>query len=122
MARSLEKPNKFIEMNTRFHFAIYSCADLPIVLRLIDLMWARVGPYLSIYLTKGPHVSYAMICHQGMYEALADRHKKRAKEHLRKDLEEAAKFLIPSLTQVRLPLDEASARSGNNCLPSHNPT
>jgi DNA-binding GntR family transcriptional regulator len=99
MQTAIKNPKKYIEANTHFHLTIYSHANSPILLQTINMLWARVGPYLSIVAQKGADLPRAMKCHQGMYEAFDKKNTGKMKEFLRKDLEEAANFIIPYLEQ-----------------------
>ena len=82
--------------NNEFHFTIYSFADSPLLLHIINLLWVRVSPYLFIQDARGD-LSGSMSCHQEMYEAFVEKDANRLTEALRKDLEGAAEFIIPSL-------------------------
>jgi DNA-binding GntR family transcriptional regulator len=99
MQNAIENPQQYMEKNGQFHLAIYSHANSSILLQIINMLWARVGPYLSIFAQKGGDLSRAMKCHRGMYEAFAKKNVAKMREYLRKDLEEAAKFIIPYLEQ-----------------------
>lgn len=96
MEACIGKPKRFITKNNQFHFTVYSFADSPLLLHIIDLLWARVSPYLFIQDARGD-LSNSMTCHQDMYEAFVEKDKKRLTEALRKDLEGAAEFIIPFL-------------------------
>ncbi len=98
MQACIKDPPKYMEKNGQFHLTIYSHANSSILLQIINLLWARVGPYLVILAQKGADFSRAMECHRGMYEAFAERDRKKIREFLRKDLEEAAHFIIPYLS------------------------
>ena len=82
--------------NNQFHFKIYSFADSPLLLHIINLLWARVSPYLFIQDARGD-LSGSMACHQEMYEAFVEKNPNRLTEALRKDLEKAAEFIVPFL-------------------------
>lgn len=97
MEESLNKHRSFLSLNTQFHFLIYSYADSPLLLHLIQLLWARVGPYLHITGDKGRDHSDAMKCHHKMFEALLERHKQDFKKWLCEDLAQAARYILPRL-------------------------
>ena len=42
-------------LNSGFHFTLYSYAGSPALLRIIDSLWARVGPYMTVGLEKVDH-------------------------------------------------------------------
>lgn len=98
MENALSNPKEFMKLNAEFHFAIYSHANSPMLLQIIDWIWSRIGAYLYIFISQGdlnlPHKF-----HTGMYHALVKRDKNDMKEWLRKDLEEAASFIGPFLRE-----------------------
>jgi DNA-binding GntR family transcriptional regulator len=98
MEASVANPKKYMMKNSQFHFAVYSCADSPLLLSFIDWLWARVGPYLWIQATK-VDLSEDWKYHDAIYRAFAEKDKERLREALRKDLEEAAKLIIPLLEE-----------------------
>jgi DNA-binding GntR family transcriptional regulator len=95
----VDNSEKYMHINTEFHFTIYSYADSPLLLQIIDMIWARIGPYFFILSQKGADLSSAMKCHQKMFEAFAEKNKEKMREFLQKDLNEAARFIIPYLEQ-----------------------
>jgi len=96
MGNALKSPKEFMKLNAQFHFTIYSYSDSPILLQIIDWIWSRIGAYLFIFISRGDlHLSHKF--HTGMYHALIERDKEEMKEWLRKDLEEAARFIAPFL-------------------------
>jgi DNA-binding GntR family transcriptional regulator len=97
MESAIGKPKRYISLNSQYHFAIYSFADSPMLLEIIDSLWARVGPYLKIAWEKGADPTSSIKCHRGMYKALADRDKNKLKHWLCVDLNEAATILTPLL-------------------------
>jgi DNA-binding GntR family transcriptional regulator len=99
MRLSIENPRKYMKRNSQFHFSLYSYADSPLLLSIIDWLWARVGPYLWIQAMKVDDLSTDWEYHREMYEAFADRNKKRLREALRLDLEDAARVIRPFLEQ-----------------------
>lgn len=98
MGNSINKPKEFMKLNAEFHFAIYSYADSPILLQIINWLWSRIGAYLFIFISKG-NLDLSHKFHTGMYHALVRRDKNGMKEWLQKDLEEAAKFIAPFLRE-----------------------
>ena len=96
MQAAIGKPRRFMRKNNEFHFTVYSFADSPLLLHIINLLWARVSPYLFIQDARGD-LSGSMACHQEMYEAFVEKDQNRLTEALRKDLEGAAEFIIPFL-------------------------
>lgn len=97
MRTSIKRPEKYLLKNSEFHLEIYSYANSPMLLQHINLLWARVGPYIHLVSRKGSVLSGAMKCHQGMYEAFATKNKKKMREFLRRDLGEAARAILTFL-------------------------
>jgi DNA-binding GntR family transcriptional regulator len=108
MEASLDKPRRYIALNSQFHFMIYSYADSPVLLQIIDALWARIGPYLYIAGVKTGDQSFPMKCHRGMVESLVGRDKKKLKEWLCEDLKWAANFIIPSVEESLPGREQAS--------------
>jgi DNA-binding GntR family transcriptional regulator len=103
MEAALDKPKKYVLLNNRFHFAIYSYSDSPMLLGMIDSLWARVGPYINIAWERAGDHSLVMRSHRGMYDALVERDKGKLKERLREDLTQAAAVITPFLLDSHEP-------------------
>jgi DNA-binding GntR family transcriptional regulator len=107
MEAALDKPKKYVVLNNRFHFAIYAYADSPILLDIIDSLWARIGPYINIAWERAGDHSLVMKSHRGMYEALMERDGGKLKEWLREDLTQAAGVITPFLLDSHQKEDSA---------------
>jgi len=99
MGASIGRPKIYMRKNTQFHFSIYSCSDSPLLLEMIERLWARVGPYVYTYNISNQNLSFAMERHREMFEAFRDGNKAAIREALRQDLEASAKIIIPLLDQ-----------------------
>jgi len=97
MKKLINHPKEYLSKNSQFHFAIYRYADSSILMQLIQLLWTRIGPYLSLIVAKGGDFSFSMQSHQAMAEAFAEKNKTALEKALRQDLELAANFIIPFL-------------------------
>jgi DNA-binding GntR family transcriptional regulator len=102
MEAAAEDPRKHMIANSQFHLGIYAHAESPILLRVIEWIWARIGPYLVIS-SKEEGNRNALRWHRGMFEAFAEKDKKRMRECLHGDLEGAARIIIPSLKSSESP-------------------
>jgi DNA-binding GntR family transcriptional regulator len=102
MEANISDPKKHMIANSQFHLGIYACAEAPILLRIIEWIWARIGPYLVIS-SKAEGNREALRWHRGMFEAFVEKDKERMTESLRADLEGAAKIIIPSLKPLTEP-------------------
>ncbi len=96
MKASIGNPKKYIMKNSQFHFGIYSYADSPLLLQIIDGLWARIGPYLIIHTDK-EDLYQVQQPHQDMFDAFANKDKEGVKEAVIRDLEEGARFIVPRL-------------------------
>jgi DNA-binding GntR family transcriptional regulator len=97
MEVAFDQSDRFFSLNNEFHFCMYAASDSPMLLQILDTLWARVGPYLNInWDNKGRHSS-VIKCHRLMCKALAKRDKQRLKEWLIEDLKHAAATIMPLL-------------------------
>ncbi len=99
MESSLDRPKIYMRRNTQFHFSIYACSDSPLLLEILNRLWARVFPYVYTFAILNQDKADAMRSHRQMLEAFVDRDKKRLTDALRQDLEQAAGLIIPALEQ-----------------------
>ena len=70
---------------------------MPLHLQLINQLWARIGPYLSILAEMIITIMQSNLYHNKMVTALAARDKKSLIKTLRQDLTDAARFIAPHL-------------------------
>jgi len=96
LGESIENPRKYLSKNHEFHFGIYAYAESPLVLTIIDGIWARVGPYIIHAATSGD-LDRSMAFHWQMFEGFATRDADLMVAGLRGDLQSAAEFIIPHL-------------------------
>jgi len=99
----VDRPKIFMRRNTQFHLTIYSYADSPLLLEIINRLWARVFPYVFTYFFMTQDNSTAMGRHREMFQGLAEKNKKKLTDALREDLEAAAAIIIPALEKCALP-------------------
>jgi DNA-binding GntR family transcriptional regulator len=97
MEASVDRPKIFNRRNTQFHFSIYSYADSPLLLEIVERIWARVGPYVYTYAILTQDNSNVLKYHGKMVQGLEERNKKKVTDALRDDLEAAARVIIPAL-------------------------
>jgi len=101
MEASTDRPKIYMRKNTQFHFTVYSFADSPLLLEMIERLWARVGPYVYKHAVGTRDLSYPMKCHWEIFEGLTERNKKRVAEALQRDLESTASIIIPALEKSK---------------------
>jgi DNA-binding GntR family transcriptional regulator len=94
-----DRPKMFMRRNSQFHISLYSLAESPLLLEMIERLMARVGPYVYTYAIAARDNTGAHDNHAKMYQGLAERNKKTVTEALRDDLEGAARLIIPALEQ-----------------------
>ena len=94
-----ERPKIFMRRNSQFHISIYSLADSPLLLEMIERLMARVGPYVYTYAIAPQNNTRVHGHHDKMYQGLVERNKKIMTEALRDDLEAAARIIIPALEE-----------------------
>lgn len=88
----------YIKKNDEFHKAIYTYADSPLLLDLIQRLLARVNPYVYLYaMQQRDHLTSAMGCHQDMLTGFSNGDSKATIEALHHDLNGAAEWILPQL-------------------------
>lgn len=87
---SIKEPRLYLKVNRRFHFEIYRLSKSPMLVDIIDGLWARVGPYLYLHTTERRDLSVPMKFHDAMFEALVERDKRKMKRALGGDLKTAS--------------------------------
>ncbi len=97
MKAAFDRPKRYVSLNSQFHFTIYSYADSPMLLVIIDSLWARIAPYFNIMWEKGGGHSFTMDFHVNMYRALVKKDKAQLKHWLQEDLTQAARIIVPFL-------------------------
>ena len=89
----------YIRKNDQFHQTIYSYAESPWLLELIQRLLARVNPYIYLYAVHGRDLSSALECHNEMFAGFSGGDSKKAVAALRRDLKDAAAVIIERLEQ-----------------------
>jgi len=97
MRDAVAAPTEYLMKNSEFHFAIYSCADMPMHLQLIRQVWARIGPYLSFHARQALPIAETIPWHHAMYTAMVQRDQKALVKALTHDLKNAARYITPNL-------------------------
>jgi DNA-binding GntR family transcriptional regulator len=90
---------KYLKLNYEFHFGMYELADSPILLSLIDSLWARIGPYFLQVLDPEHVRSTDNHIHEKMLEALIKRDKKLMKETITTGWREMYGRILSFLTE-----------------------
>lgn len=100
MIDATARPREYMVRNKEFHFAIYSHAQSPILLHLIEQMWMRVAPYFIIHAKDNPHLDETQKTHAEMVRSFRDRDSTALVRALRNDLETTAQFILPKLREI----------------------
>jgi DNA-binding GntR family transcriptional regulator len=87
----------YIRKNDQFHQTIYAYAHSPLLLELIQRLLARVNPYIYLYAIHGRDLSSACECHHQIFAGFKKGDHELATAALRRDLEAAAKVILPNL-------------------------
>jgi DNA-binding GntR family transcriptional regulator len=90
-----------MEANERFHRVIYSQANLPVIMDIIDSLWERVNPYFHI-LKKDQAFWVKRVYlknHIGMLDGMRNKDPRNVYKWLKQDLEQASEVLMPMLEQ-----------------------
>lgn len=96
----------YIKKNDEFHKAIYSYANSPLLINLIQRLLARVNPYIFLYAIEQRDLTTALACHQDMFTGFAAGDSEATIDALHRDLNRAAEWILPQL-------DIEDAKRGN---------
>lgn len=80
----------YLNLNERFHFAIYQASRMPILLSVIENLWLRSGPYLAVLLPQMRGLQH----HEDAIQALQAHNGGAARVAIRRDIEMASRHLI----------------------------
>ncbi|MEI2416323.1 GntR family transcriptional regulator [Orrella sp. JC864] len=96
--------------NKELHFALYRAAGMPMLLKMIESLWLRIGPILNYDLRSGSariRERTPVAHHQMLIDALARRDSAGAVAALRGDIQSAADYIIAA--GVLVTADEEAA-------------
>lgn len=102
----------YIRKNDQFHKAIYSYAESPLLMELIQRLLARVNPYIYLYAVHDRDLTSALECHREMFAGFSSGNSKKAVAALHRDLKDAAAVIIARLEQEQL--STAAESAANN--------
>ena len=98
MGRQVNVNHKaYIKKNDQFHKAIYSCANSPLLLDLIQRLLSRVNPYVYLYAIDNMDLSTAVACHRKMFDGFSAGDSRKTISALHRDLQEAGSVILPHL-------------------------
>jgi DNA-binding GntR family transcriptional regulator len=87
----------YIKKNDEFHKTIYTYANSPLLIDLIQQLLARVNPYIYLYAIDKRDLTNALKCHHDMLTGFTNGDSKATIEALHRDLKGAAQFILPQL-------------------------
>lgn len=110
MGRAAPDGAKLIALNKALHFAVYEGARMPMLMKMIEALWLRIGPILNYDLRSGSRRvgdGVAAAHHARLVEALQQHDGAAAREALRGDIEAAADFIVSAGVLVTADADGA---------------
>jgi len=87
----------YIKKNDEFHKTIYTYAESPLLIDLIQRLLARVNPYIYLYAINKRDLTSALRCHHDMLTGFANGDSKATIKALHRDLNGAAEWILPQL-------------------------
>lgn len=102
----------YFALNRRFHFAVYSAARSPVLSDVIEKLWLRAGPWLTLVRSTGT-VAYGLHHHTALIDGLRRGDAVAAREALVADLTDAADIILRAAAAPPEPAgSRRTARSG----------
>jgi DNA-binding GntR family transcriptional regulator len=98
-----EDEDTYLRANREFHMTIYSEANMPILMEVIESLWNRFSPYLHILLRNEQDFKAGEfhITHRGMLDAMQNKDPKAMRKWLTMDLKRAATLVRQRLETNR---------------------
>jgi DNA-binding GntR family transcriptional regulator len=106
--KSIKEPKQYLKINRRFHFEIYTLSKSPMLINIIDGLWARVGPYFYLHTTERRDLSVPMKFHKAMFEALIERDKQKMTRAIGGDLKTASGDILHYIETLHKKYDNYS--------------
>ena len=85
-----------VSKNHDFHFSIYRAAGMPILLEIVNSLWARIGPYLPTSPLRLREHDYAV--HNGMLRAFREGDPQAFTDYLLSDMETAQRIISQKMS------------------------
>ncbi len=100
LARAMDAPGgdkaPVVLLNKELHFSIYEAAAMPMLMKIIETLWLRIGPVLNYDLRGGSERTEKKIAvehHQKMIDALRERNPSGARQALHDDINSAFNYI-----------------------------
>jgi DNA-binding GntR family transcriptional regulator len=87
----------YLAHNKLFHFGLYSRANSPLMLELIENLWARVGPFLNSLFESSHYLPHANEHHRRIVAAVRQHNGLNVRRALVRDIDAAADALMRKL-------------------------
>ncbi len=94
-----ENSSKWTELNWKFHSTLYSAADRPRLMAMINNLHTNVAPYMRIYLSLMNYQRKSQEEHRQILEACKKKDESAAIEAIEKHLSTARELLVDYLDQ-----------------------
>ncbi|WP_212526041.1 GntR family transcriptional regulator [Actibacterium sp. MT2.3-13A] len=89
----------YLLLNREFHFMIYEKAQNPELLQMINDLWLKVGPVFTGLFDDNYYRQHANDEHQNILAAIEAGDAEAAQRYMQKDIDIAAKALLPLLPE-----------------------
>ena len=100
----------YVQLNQKFHFALYERAGTPLLLGMIKDFWCNVGPFFTRLFDDEDYLPLANEFHRKILQALRDGDAARVRQYVMADISEAARSLMPGCrTRSNTPLRPRSS-------------
>jgi len=102
-AQQEKDADKTLSVNREFHFTIYRCAHMPILLSMIQNLWDQVSPYYHLMFrqTVFHDPQTGRDYHQKMIDALGEKDPQKVSKWLEIDLTESTEFVINVMRRIQ---------------------
>ena len=102
-AQQEKDSDKTLSVNREFHFTIYLCAQMPILLSMIQNLWDQVSPYYHLMFrqTVFHDPQTGRDYHQKMIDGMAEKDPQKVSKWLKIDLTESTEFVINVMRRIQ---------------------
>lgn len=103
---------KYLRCNWEFHRTIYKMASAPMLLNMIETLWMRAGPYVSIGIIDQDHLKNSMLHHRNILNALEEKDSLAARSGIVADITTACVDILKILKANEKPESDGKRRRG----------
>jgi DNA-binding GntR family transcriptional regulator len=98
---TLDKPRDYIHQNHLFHFTIYEFSRSPLLLEIVNGLWARIGPYLAINTEIVETRMPSFEVHEKMLDTFLRGDEKKFAATLKEDIHYSYNVLKPMIKRLQ---------------------